>query len=171
MVESANVSRKEENQSEMGHTPKKKRRRSRNIIIGSASRHKKMYNYNVEELDKGAATVVVDLAKAYEKLQLKVVLAWTTHVGFPQRTIPGTLSTSRECCLKGVLRICCIPLRSSSRILVAAFLLYAGCIGRSSQSVSAFEFDSIRGRHYNSCVGKRNEVLQAVPVVVFTKKS
>ena len=34
----------------------------------------KKYNYDVEEMDKGAVTLVVDRAKAFENVQLKV--AW-----------------------------------------------------------------------------------------------
>ena len=43
------------------------------------------HNYNVEEMDQGAVTLVVDLAKAFAKMQLKVVWAWAMHIGFPHR--------------------------------------------------------------------------------------
>ena len=45
------------------------------------------YNYNVEELDQCAVTMVVDLAKAFEKVQLKVVRACAMHFGFPQQIL------------------------------------------------------------------------------------
>ena len=45
------------------------------------------YNYNVEEMYHGAVTLVVDLTKACEKVQLKVVWASAMHFGFPQRVL------------------------------------------------------------------------------------
>ena len=43
------------------------------------------YSYNVEEMDKGTVSSVVDLARALEKVQLKVVWALVTHIGAPPR--------------------------------------------------------------------------------------
>ena len=40
-------------------------------------------SYHVEEMNQGAFTFLADLAKAFEKVLLKVVLAWTMHIGFP----------------------------------------------------------------------------------------
>ena len=45
------------------------------------------YNNNVEDIDQGAVTLVVDLAKALEEVQLEVVWAWAAHFGFPQRIL------------------------------------------------------------------------------------
>ena len=45
------------------------------------------YNYNVVNMDLGAVTLVVDLAKAFEKVPLSVVWAWTLHLRFPQRVL------------------------------------------------------------------------------------
>ena len=37
---------------------------------------------NVEELDQGAGTLVVDSATTFDKVQLNMVWAWAMHVGF-----------------------------------------------------------------------------------------
>ena len=44
------------------------------------------YSYKLEEMDKGAVTLVVDLAKACQKVQPQVVWAWATHFGLPHMT-------------------------------------------------------------------------------------
>ena len=56
-------------------------------------RHRKLcwkweqYNFHVEEMYHGAVTLVVDLAKAFVRVQLKVVWASAMHFGFPQRVL------------------------------------------------------------------------------------
>ena len=39
------------------------------------------YSCRVEEMDKKAVTLVVDLANAFEKVPIKVVWQWATHFG------------------------------------------------------------------------------------------
>ena len=41
----------------------------------------------VKQNSQGASTLVVDLAKADEKVQLIVVWSWAMHTGFPQRVL------------------------------------------------------------------------------------
>ena len=45
------------------------------------------HNYNAEEMHGGAVTFAVDVAKAFQKVQLKVVWASAVHFGFPQRIL------------------------------------------------------------------------------------
>ena len=45
------------------------------------------YNYDVEEMDHGAVTLVVGLDKAFQEVQQNVVWAWAMHLGFPQRVL------------------------------------------------------------------------------------
>ena len=41
----------------------------------------------MEEMDEGAVTLVVDLARTFGKVQLKVAWAWATRNGFPWRIL------------------------------------------------------------------------------------
>ena len=68
-------------------------------------------------MDEGAATLVVDFAKAFDKVPLKVVWAWTMHFGFPKQFFgcsAGTSSTSEGYFSKGVVAD---PLQSITAIL------------------------------------------------------
>ena len=38
-----------------------------------------------EEEDQGASALVLDLAKAFERVSLPVVWAWATHFSFPRK--------------------------------------------------------------------------------------
>ena len=49
------------------------------------------YNYNVEEMNQGTVTMVVDLAKAFETVQIKVVWAWATHFWVPAEKSSSTV--------------------------------------------------------------------------------
>ena len=51
------------------------------------------YNHDEDEMDKGVFTSVVDLAKAFEEVQLKVAWAWTMHFVFPAANSSGALRT------------------------------------------------------------------------------
>ena len=63
------------------------------------------FNYYVGETDQGAEVVVLDLAKAFERVSLPVVRACATHFNFPRKfcgCYAGTFSTSDAFSLKGV---------------------------------------------------------------------
>ena len=60
------------------------------------------FDSNVEEIDQGAVTLVVDFAKAFEKVQLQVVWAWSMHFsatakGDLRRLCGGRCSASSTC--------------------------------------------------------------------------
>ena len=62
------------------------------------------YNYNVEEMDQGAVTSVVDLANAFERLLLKVVWAWAMHFGYLEhilRVLSGYFQLQRTVFFEG----------------------------------------------------------------------
>ena len=65
-----------------------------------------MYSYNIEVLDEGAVTLVVDLAKAFGKVQLKVILS----VGGSKGTSPSQRDILRrqvgQCGRKEHVRLC-----------------------------------------------------------------
>ena len=44
-------------------------------------------NFNVEDMDQGAVTLVLDFSKALRKVHIKVMWASAMHLGFPQRIL------------------------------------------------------------------------------------
>ena len=61
-------------------------------------------------MDQGAVTLVLELPKAFEKVQLKVVLAWAMHFGSRSEFMEyfaGTFSTSEEESLRVAWQIRC----------------------------------------------------------------
>ena len=60
--------------------------------------------------EQGAVALVLDLAKAFERVSLPVVWAWATHFGFPSAVIS---STRGECILNNVWRSLSGPSRPS----------------------------------------------------------
>ena len=72
-----------------------------------------MENYNGEEMDQGTVTLVVDLAKAFENVQLTTVWAWAMHFGFRKEFIEYCVISVR-CSLKDVWQIRCRLSVSSS---------------------------------------------------------
>ena len=85
VVESASSARMEKHElSEMGCNRRKQWRSSQNCVGGIEM---EKYYYSVEEKNQGAVTLNVDLAKALEKEQLKVVRAWCIA-----RRLPATNS-------------------------------------------------------------------------------
>ena len=103
------------------------KKQSENGIIGGAERtawekllDMEKYNYNEEEVDQGAVTLVVDLAKAFAKVQLKVVCAWALHSGFTQKLFEHFVRTMRineGYSSKDVWQIRCRPLQPSFLVL------------------------------------------------------
>ena len=83
MVEGASDTRMEEKkQGDVGLYRWKHCRNKRNSLGSFVGREQ--YNSNVEEMDQVAAILVVDLAKAFENVQLNVVWAWAMHFCFLQ---------------------------------------------------------------------------------------
>ena len=63
------------------------------------------YSYNREGMGKGAVTLVVDFAQAFEKVQLKVVWAWAMHFDFSQRRLGVLCGCFERCFSKDAWRI------------------------------------------------------------------
>ena len=66
------------------------------------------FDGKAKEEDQGALALVLDLAKAFERVSLPVVWAWATHFSFPRQILRVvclvTWSTRGECSLKDVWR-------------------------------------------------------------------
>ena len=63
------------------------------------------FDGKAKEGEKVAVALVLDLAKAFERVSLPVVWAWATHFSFPRkimRVLCGTSSTRGEYSLKDV---------------------------------------------------------------------
>ena len=45
------------------------------------------FNGKAKEEDQGAVALVLDLAKAFERVSLPVVWAWATHFSFPRKIL------------------------------------------------------------------------------------
>ena len=85
MFESASNSRMEEKKwSEMGLYRTEQWRSRKSSLGGHVGNGK--YDYNVDEMDQGAVTLVIDLAKAFGH-RTKIVLAWAMFFAFPQRIL------------------------------------------------------------------------------------
>ena len=67
--------------------PLKDAREEQKECCGAALLELEKSNSNEEEVDQGAVTLVVDLARAFEHVQLKVACAWAMHHGVPQRML------------------------------------------------------------------------------------
>ena len=64
----------------------------------------KRFNGRAKADDQGAATLVLDLAKAFERVGLLVVWAWATHFCFPKkvlRVLCGCLEHQRHVQFEG----------------------------------------------------------------------
>ena len=48
-------------------------------------------NYRAGEEDLDALALVLDLAKAFERVSLLVVWAWATHFSFPKKDLASVL--------------------------------------------------------------------------------
>ena len=48
---------------------------------------KEKFKYRAGEKDQGASALVLDLAKAFERVSLPVVWAWATHFRFPRKIL------------------------------------------------------------------------------------
>ena len=64
------------------------------------------FNGKAKEEDQGALALVLDLAKAFERVSLPVVWAWATHFSFPRKILrvlcgyflaPGASAVRRMC--------------------------------------------------------------------------
>ena len=51
------------------------------------------FNGKAKEEDQGASALVLNLAKAFERVSLLVVWAWTTHFSFPRKILRGVHSS------------------------------------------------------------------------------
>ena len=74
-------------------------------------------NGKAKEEDQGAVALVLDLAKAFERVSLPVVWAWATHLSFPRkilRVLCGYFEHQRSVQLEGCAAE---PLRTITAIL------------------------------------------------------
>ena len=72
-----------------------------------------MFKYRAAEEDRGAVTLVLDLAKVFERVSLPVVWAWATHFSFPRKIL---------------LRVLCGYFEHQRRVQ------FEGCVARSGPS-------------------------------------
>ena len=75
------------------------------------------YRFRVGKKDRGAAALVLDLVKSFERVSLPVFSAWATHVNFPRkilRVLCGYFEHRRRVQFEGCVAE---PLRTISAIL------------------------------------------------------
>ena len=75
------------------------------------------FKYRAGEEDLGAVALVLDLAKAFERVSLPVVWAWATHFSFPReisRVLCGHFEQQRRVQFEGCVAE---PLRTNTAIL------------------------------------------------------
>ena len=88
-----------------------------------------------KEEDQGAVALVLDLAKAFERVSLLVVWAWATHFSFPRKTLRVLCGYSEHQRREQFERCTAEPLQTISAILpgstwelFASADCIAGCI-------------------------------------------
>ena len=64
------------------------------------------FSGKAKEEDSGAWALVLDLAKAFERVSLLVVWAWATHFSFPRKIFTGALRLFRAPEESAVRRMC-----------------------------------------------------------------
>ena len=74
------------------------------------------FKYREGEKDQGAVALVLDLAKAFERVSFPVVWAWTTHFIFPSK----------------ILRVPCGYFEHQRRVQ------FDGCVAEALQTITAF---------------------------------
>ena len=114
-------------------------------------------------------TLVVDLASAFEKVQLKVVWRCATYYGILQSILPvvcGYFEHQRWVLFEGCVAD---PLQTITAIIPGpkwTVLLLHTLMRNALSEGSATKFESVRGRHKDSRVGTNNDALETVPNVI-----
>ena len=103
--------------------------------VGNCSLEMEKFKSQAGEKDQGAVALVLDLAKAFERVSLPVVWAWATHFSIPGKIMPllcaGTSIISEAFSLKDALRSRSGPPRPFSQVeveLLACAQCVAGCV-------------------------------------------
>ena len=96
------------------------------------------FNYHAGGKDQGAAALVLDQTKAFERVSLPVIWAWATHFSFPRK----------------ILRVLCGYFEHQRRVQ------FEGCVAEPLQTVTAI----LPGSKW-SCLLLRNVVQNALSEV------
>ena len=68
----------------------------------------KIFNGNAKEKDQGAVALVLDSAKAFERVSLLVVWTWATHFRVPKEDLASALRLFRgPCGVSCCCALCC----------------------------------------------------------------
>ena len=110
------------------------------------------FNGRAKAEDRGAVALVLDLAKAFERVSLLVVWAWATHFCFPRKILRGAVRLFRAPEASAVRRMCggAAPDHHGhlARVQVELFAFTycsAGCVERSHENLSILEAEGFRG--------------------------
>ena len=109
------------------------------------------FNGEAKEENQGAVALVLDLAKAFERVGLPVLTAWATHFSFPKkilRVLRGYFKHQRRVQFKGCAAEPANHVGFFARVQVELFAFshcFAGCVGRSQKNLSFFEAECFGG--------------------------